>query len=87
MHIDYLSASSNKHRWNNIRLKNFQPTPWYGEQLDPQEYFQVVITPYGKTVTALAIQGDTHFVTSFTLKTSEDGTEWHDYTVHGCIEV
>lgn len=85
MHKDYLSGSSNKNRCYSIRLNNNQP--WYSEQLDPREYFQVVITPYGKTVTALAFQGYTHFVTSFTLKTSEDGTEWHDYTVHGNIEV
>lgn len=85
MHSDYLSGTSNKHRWYRIRLNNDQA--WNSESRDPREYFQVVIKPYGKTVTALAIQGNSHWVTSFTLKTSEDGTEWHDYTVNGNIEV
>jgi len=47
----------------------------------------VVVTPYGRTVTALAIESYLHMVTSFTLRTSEDGVEWYDYIVHGKTEV
>lgn len=86
LHTDYLSGSSDKYRWPNIRLHNDQP--WYSEpHRDTREYLQVVITPYGKTVTALAVESQSYMVTSFTLRTSEDGVEWYDYTLHGNIEV
>lgn len=86
VHTDYLSGSSGKHRWDYIKLH--ADNPWYSDShCDNREYLQVVVTPYGKTVTALAVQSHLHMVTSFTLKTSEDGVEWCDYTVHGNIEV
>ena len=55
--------------------------------MDSREFIQVTLTPYGKTVTALALEGDYHWVKSFTLSTSEDGTEWHEYIVRGKIQV
>lgn len=85
LHGDYLSGSSKGALWTSIRLNNNKP--WTGATGDTQEYIQVVIKPYGKTVTALAIEGYSHLVTSFTLRTSEDATEWNDYTVNGNIEV
>lgn len=86
VHTDYLSGSSGKNRWDYIKLH--ADNPWYSDShRDNREYLQVVVTPYRKTVTALAVQSHLHMVTSFTLKTSEDGVEWYDYTVHGNIEV
>lgn len=85
LHTDYLSGSSNKYRWNYIKLHD--NNPWYSERRDNREYLQVVVTPYGRTVTALAVESHSFMVTSFTLKTSEDGVEWYDYIVHGNIEV
>jgi len=86
LHTDYLSGSSAKNRWDYIRLHNNHP--WYSDfRSDNQEYLQVVVTPYGRTVTALAVESHLHMVTSFTLRTSEDGVEWYDYIVHGNIEV
>ena len=86
VNTDYLSGSSGKDRWDYIRLH--ADNPWYSDSpRDNRQYLQVVVTPYGKTVTALAVQSHLHMVTSFTLKTSEDGVEWYDYIVHGNIEV
>lgn len=86
LHTDYLSGSSSKYRWNYIKLHD--NNPWYSEpRRDNREYLQVVVTPYGRTVTALAVESHSFMVTSFTLKTSEDGVEWYDYIVHGNIEV
>ena len=55
--------------------------------MDSRDFVQVTLTPYGKTVTALALQGESNWVTSFTLSTSEDGTEWQDYLVQGKVKV
>lgn len=86
IHADYLSGSSGKDRWDHIKLHD--DYPWYSDsRRDSREYLQVVVTPYGRTVTALAVESHLHMVTSFTLKTSEDGVEWYDYIVHGNIEV
>lgn len=83
--LKQLSGSSHRARWNSIRLNNNQP--WYPLRSDNREFLQVVIKPYGKTVTALTIQGNTYWIISFTLRTSQDGSEWHDYLVNGNIEV
>ena len=86
LHTDYLSGSSGKDRWNFIKLHH--DNPWYSKpHRDKREYLQVVVTPYGRTVTALAVESHSFMVTSFTLKTSEDGVDWYDYIVHGNIEV
>ena len=55
--------------------------------MDNQEFVQVTLTPYGKTLTALAFEGLSAWAMSFTLSTSEDGSEWQEYTFQGKIEV
>lgn len=86
LHTDYLSGSSGKYRWDYIRLHDNHP--WYSDShRDNRDYLQVVVTPYGGTVAALAVESHVDMVTSFTLRTSEDGVDWYDYIVHGNIEV
>ena len=82
--LEQISGSSNKNRWHYIRLNNL---PWYPTTSDKRIFIQVVIRPYGKTVTALSIQGHSYWVISFTLGTSEDGSEWYDYNINGNIVV
>ncbi|XP_022785986.1 uncharacterized protein LOC111326285 [Stylophora pistillata] len=83
--LEQISGSSNKNRWHYIRLNN--NLPWYPTTSDKRIFIQVVIRPYGKTVTALSIQGHSYWVISFTLGTSEDGSEWYDYNINGNIVV
>ena len=83
--LTQISGSSNPKRWHYIRLNN--DLPWYPLTSDNRIFIQVVVSPYGKTVTALAIQGHSYWVTSFTLGTSKDGSEWHDYYVDGNVVV
>lgn len=84
MDDSYLSGSAKnfqKMRLNNHDAWTSSPT------MDSDEYVQVTLRPYGRTVTALAFQGYTNWVITFILRTSEDGTEWHDYNVHGETKV
>ena len=84
LHTSYLSASGGS--FGKIRFNNNQF--WStSNSMDSRDFVQVTLTPYGKTVTALALQGESRWVTSFTLSTSEDGTEWKDYIVQGNVKV
>lgn len=78
-HLDASSNSVDKIRLHNNRVWMSSP--------DSREFVQVTLAPYGKTVTALALQGEVHWVSSFTLRTSDDGTEWMDYIVQGKVKV
>ena len=80
----YISASAQS--FGKIRLNNNQIWSSY-PNMDSREFVQVTLTPYGKSVTAIALQGDVNWVMTFTLSTSEDGTEWHDYMVQGEVQV
>ena len=84
LHSSYLSASGGS--FGRIKFNNNQFWSTWNSK-DSRDFVQVTLTPYGKTVTALALQGESRWVTSFTLSTSEDGTEWKDYIVQGKVKV
>ena len=80
----YLSASHGT--GNGIRLNNGHSWSSY-PHMDSEEFVQITVSPFGKTVTAIVLQAHAHWVTSFTLATSEDGTEWHEYVINGIVKV
>lgn len=86
-HISDAYLSGSEPSFHRFRLNNNDAWRTNPYTMDNQEFVQVTLTPYGKTVTALAFEGLSAWAMSFTLSTSEDGSEWQEYTFQGKIEV
>ena len=59
---------------------------WQAKAITGENYLEILIQPFGRTITAIATQGY-HFVTIYTLTYSYDGADWYDYIVDGKIKV
>lgn len=86
-HISDAYLSGSHPSFHRFRINNNDAWRTNLYTMDNQEFVQVTLTPYGKTVTALAFEALSAWAMSFTLSTSEDCSEWQEYTFQGKIEV
>lgn len=61
---------------------------WYTNLRNGDEYLEITLHPFGKVITAFAVQGFVYrMVSMFTVSYSIDEKNWFDYKVDGKLKV
>jgi hypothetical protein len=81
-------SGSNQHSYQKFEeARLYYGDRWITYVDSGNEYLEITIQPFGKVITAVAIQGHHRRTTLYTLTYSEDGKNWLDYNIDGRKQV
>jgi len=78
---------SNTFMYNNHKLRLYSVEFWRIQTFTGNDYVVIELEPFGKVITAIAMQSRYHVTSLYTLAYARNKDDWQDYIVDGKIKV